>query len=110
EATGLTCQACHRINDMYPAGIVQLKGAELAKLRDQILQLARHQEQAERGQHPLNRILDVQEDGETLTIRTTDIHLPRRIGEAGQNAYKGALTTDYDEGRYFVRVSWTSRD
>jgi hypothetical protein len=107
-AVELTCQACHRTKDNYPAGIVQLTGPQLARLRDQILHLARHQEEAERGEHPLNRILEVREEPESLVIATTDIHLPRRIGEAIQRAYKGGLKTHFDESNYFVRVEWTS--
>jgi hypothetical protein len=107
-AVELTCQACHRINDKYPAGVVQLTGPRLAKLKDQIVRLARHQEKAERKEHPLNRILDVREETGTLVIDTTDIHLPRRIGEAVQRAYKGELEVHFDERGYFVRVDWTS--
>ena len=107
-ALQITCQACHRINDRYPAGVVNLAGPRLAALKTQILQLARHQEEAEGKEHPLNRIMGVQEGTEGLVINTTDIHLPRRIGEAVQRAYKGELKVHFDESGYFVRVDWTS--
>ncbi len=107
-AVELTCQACHRINDKYPAGVVNLAGPRLVRLKDQILQLARHQEEAEREEHPLNRIMDIQEGDDTVVINTTDIHLPRRIGEAVERAYKGELKAHFDESGYFVRVDWTS--
>jgi hypothetical protein len=107
-AMELTCQACHRINDKYPAGVVSLTGPRLARLKDQILQLARHQEAAERKEHPLNRIMDVRDAADSLVISTTDIHLPRRIGEAVQRAYHGELKNRFDESGYFVRVDWMS--
>ncbi len=109
-AEELTCQACHRINDKYPAGVVTLTGPRLAKLKDQILHLARHQEEAERKEHPLNRIMNVEETVGDLVINTTDIHLPRRIGEAVKRAYKGELKVHFDERGYFVRMDWTSPD
>ncbi len=40
-------------------------------------------------------------------VSTTDIHLPRRIGEALKRAYDGMLELDYDEDGYFLRASWT---
>ena len=41
-----------------------------------------------------------------VTIRTTDIHLPRRIGHAIFDAYKGKLDTHCDKAAYFVRMTW----
>jgi hypothetical protein len=101
------CQACHRINDAYPAGVVTLSGAFLKKHRTEILNLARNQEALEKGEHPLHRIMDIEDKDAKIEITTTDIHLPRRIGQALSNAYEGALDFRYDEGGYFIRVSWT---
>lgn len=41
-------------------------------------------------------------------ITTTDIHLPRRIGEAVKRAYHGNLKEHFEEDGYFVRVDWES--
>jgi hypothetical protein len=109
-AVEVTCQACHRQNDDFPAGVVTLGGARLPALKAELVQLARHQETAERAEHPLNRIMDIREEGGSLVIRTTDIHLPRRIGEAVERAHKGELKSHFDEAGYFVRIDWTSRD
>lgn len=100
------CQACHRINDNYPAGIVTLSGPFVDQHRTEMLHLARHQEEAEKKEHPLNRIINVEEAPKRLVINTTDIHLPRRIGEAQKRAYHGKLEFHYDEDGYFVRVNW----
>jgi hypothetical protein len=43
---------------------------------------------------------------DTLVITTTDIHLPRCIGEALHRAFHGDLKLHYDEASYFVRVDW----
>jgi hypothetical protein len=41
-----------------------------------------------------------------IVVTTTDIHLPRRIGHALENAWGGTLATHYDEAGYFVRAHW----
>jgi hypothetical protein len=103
------CQACHRINDRYPAGEVAISGAFARQHKDEILHLARHQEELEKSEHPLHRIMEVEEHNGAVVIRTTDIHLPRRIGEALEHAYHGELDFHYEEEEYRIRVRW-SRD
>jgi hypothetical protein len=76
------CPASRRINDKFPAGIVELCGAFGRQQKEEIVRLARHQEEAETSEHPLNRIITIEEDANGIVINTTDIHLPRRIGEA----------------------------
>lgn len=100
------CPACHRITDGLPAGTVTLHGGTTRQRRDEIIGLARNQEDAEKGEHPLNRIISIEEKDEGLVIATTDIHLPRRIGEALKRAFHGTLDMHFDEAGYFVRVDW----
>lgn len=100
------CQACHRINDKYPAGELTLKGDFLRRHRLEVEHLARNEERLENGEHPLNRIMAIEDRGEDLLITTTDIHLPRRIGDALHRAYEGELDYHYDEESHFIRVSW----
>jgi NMD protein affecting ribosome stability and mRNA decay len=101
------CPACHRIADKFPAGIVTLRGDFARGHKDEIIGLARHQEAAEKPEHPLNRIMNIAEDAEGIVINTTDIHLPRRIGEAIERAFDGELEEKFDKDGYFVRVDWT---
>jgi len=103
------CPACRRINDKFPAGVVELRGALGRQQKEEIVRLARHREEAEKREHPLNRIIEIQEDAEGIVINTTDIHLPRRIGEAVERAFHGSVSEDFDQGGYFVRVNWTAR-
>jgi hypothetical protein len=110
EDSGKTlCAACRRINDNLPAGIVTLHGIFARHQLEEIARLARHQEDAEKQEHPLNRIIGIEEEDEAIVIRTTDIHLPRRIGAAVKRAFHGRLEEDFDDVGYFVRVTWTSR-
>lgn len=104
------CPACQRRRDDYPAGWLTLSGSFVRAHKDEIVRLARHQEELERGEHPLHRIMDVRDDGDDLVVTTTDIHLPRRIGEAIHHAYQGALDFHYADEDYFLRVFWKRDD
>ena len=107
DATEELCPACRRINDKFPAGIATFRGPFSAERRQEMLRLVRHQEEVEKKEHPLNRIISIEEDAAGITIQTTDIHLPRRIGETMQRALHGKLDIQFEEGGYFVRVNWT---
>ena len=100
------CQACHRMHDHYPAGWVMLSGNFLNTHRKEIIQLARHTEATEKTEHPLHRIMEIEDKDGVLTITTTDIHLPRRIGEALHHAYHGILEFHYEPETYRIRVQW----
>jgi len=56
------CAACRRINGNLPAGIVKLRGIFGQQQTDEIVRLARHQEDAEKREHPLNRIIGIEEE------------------------------------------------
>ena len=100
------CPACRRIADDFPAGEVVLSGAFVHGHEDEMLRMIRHLETTEQNEHPLHRVMAVQRNTGDLVITTTDIHLPRRIGHALENAWGGKLSTHYDEDGYFVRVTW----
>jgi hypothetical protein len=100
------CQACRRIRDQYPAGIITLSGGFVAGHRNDLLSLIRNNESLEKQDHPLNRIMRIDERSDSIVITTTDIHLPHRIAEALRDAYKGELELRYDKEGYFARVEW----
>lgn len=106
DANSAQCQACHRIVDGYPAGELTIGGAFAETHREEIVNLARNLEREENGEHPLHRIMDIAQGPDGLVITTTDIHLPRRIGDALKHAYQGDLDLHYDEESYFIRVGW----
>jgi hypothetical protein len=105
-----SCPACRRVADGYPAGELILSGSFLEKHRDEILATATNIEEGQRAEHPLNRIIAIeQRDGETV-ITTTDIHLPHGIAHALKDAWGGEMKTHYDEEGYFTRVQWGRDD
>jgi NMD protein affecting ribosome stability and mRNA decay len=101
------CPACHRIRDRFPAGYVILKGAFFAAHRDEIVHLARNREAHEKAEHPLERIMAVEDVPDGVQITTTDTHLARDIGEAVHAAYKGEVEYHYSKEENLLRVYWT---
>lgn len=104
------CQACRRERDDYPAGIITVRGRFVQQHRDEILNLVHHQEKDEKAGHPMHRLMKVEVSPVCILIKTTDVHLPRRIGEALRRAFKGTLDWQFDEDNSFVRVTWSRED
>ena len=102
-----TCPACHRIHDDYPAGFVTLQGEFFHTNRDEIMHLVHNVEKRERAEHPLQRIMAVEETkNKGALVCTTDPHLARSIGEALHHAYRGSLRFHYNHEENLLRVNW----
>ena len=101
------CPACHRIRDSFPQGYVTLSGPFVAAHRAELVALMRHVEHQERAEHPLQRIMDIADDEQGITVRTTDVHLAHGLGEALRHAYHGDLDSHYSREENLVRVRWT---
>lgn len=100
------CPACRRIRDRLPAGELLLDGPFVAAHREELLRIARNEAEHEEAEHPLHRIIEVEDRGDGVVITTTDIHLPQRIGEAVRRACHGELQVRYGSDEYSVRVHW----
>jgi NMD protein affecting ribosome stability and mRNA decay len=100
------CPACHRVRDHFPAGYVKLDGEFLGGHRTELVNLVRHVEQREKSEHPLQRIMDISDEGGGLMVTTTDIHLAHGIGEAVHHAYGGRLESHYNREENLLRVNW----
>ena len=102
-----TCPACLRLRDRYPAGFLTLHGDFFLSHRDEVLHLARNHERREREEHPLKRIMDVEERDGSVLVTTTDIHLARGMGVALHHAYQGELEFHYNQEQNLLRVDWS---
>ncbi len=100
------CPACARIREDMPAGYLTIKGVFSKDHHDELMQLLRHHEQREKNEHPLQRIMQIDEQPDAWVITTTDIHLARGLGEALEHAYRGTLQYHYNKDDYLLRVSW----
>ena len=101
------CPACRRIGDKVPAGILTLSGEFFAEHREEIMNLVRNKEETEKAQHPLKRLMTVEDQGNSSVLTFTDTHLPRGVGEAIQRAYEGELDIQYTKESNIVRVTWS---
>ncbi len=107
EANFVTCPACQRIADNFPAGYVEIKkGSFLGEHRDEILNLVKNTEKQEKEARPMERIMNIDEHEDLIIITTTGIHVARRIGEALSRAYQGNLDFSYGDGEKTIRVYW----
>lgn len=101
------CPACQRIRDRIPAGFLTLQGDFLPEHREEILHLVRNKVKTEEVEHPMKRIMDIEdtEDG-AVVITFTDTHLPAGVGRAIRNAYEGDLDIHYTDEAGIVRAYW----
>jgi NMD protein affecting ribosome stability and mRNA decay len=100
------CPACQRIQDQFPAGYVMIKGEFIAEHRDEIIALVTSKEEREKSEHPLQRIIAIEDVREGLQVSTTDSQLARGIGEALHDVYKGDLKLRYSRDENLLRAVW----
>jgi NMD protein affecting ribosome stability and mRNA decay len=100
------CPACRRTRDKLPAGSVTLAGAFFNAHRDEVLGLVRNVAAREREEHPLHRIMQIEDAPDGVVVTTTDVHSPQRIAEALKHAYHGHFNLHYGQDEYTVRVDW----
>ncbi len=101
------CPACRRIHDRFPAGFISLKGEFFGAHRNDVLGLVRNCETKEKAEHPLERIMGIEDTKEGALVTTTDAHLARRIAEALHSAFKGRLLFRYNKEDARLRVFWS---
>ncbi|CAB3961510.1 MULTISPECIES: BCAM0308 family protein [Burkholderia] len=106
----LECPACKRTREHAPAGELVLNGAYLRAHRSSILALLARQADLETSEHALERIMEIANAGDALVVRTTGVHMVRRLGEALLHAHRGGLALNYRDGETMLRAQWTRDD
>ena len=107
QANEAMCPACHRVHDDFPAGYLTVVGTFFKDHREELLHLVRNEETRAKTEHPLKRIMKIEDQDDGILITTTDIHLARGIGDALHHAYQGELEYHYNEQENLLRVVWT---
>jgi len=102
------CPACERTADRLPAGVVSAEGAFATAHREDLIGLVRNVEQRERDEHPLKRVMRIEETPSGFLVETTDAKLARSLGRALHKAYAGTLDEPPTsaEPENLVRVRW----
>lgn len=102
----ITCPACRRIADNDAAGNVALSGGFVRNHREELLNLIRNTEDAERREHALERLIGISEEEGKMMVATTGPHLANRIGHALEAAYDGAVKYTYTDNETHLDVTW----
>ena len=84
-----------------------LHGPFYSAHREEIMHLVQNEEKHQRAEHPLKRIMKIEEEAESTLVTTTDIHLARSMGEALYDAYRGELEFHYNPAENLLRVNWS---
>jgi NMD protein affecting ribosome stability and mRNA decay len=107
DAPRTSCPACRRIKDGVPAGVVTIEGEFASAHRAEIENLVRNFEEREKRDHPLKRIIAIDEQEGALVVSTTDGKLARSIADALHNAYQGELDYQFTERENVFRARWS---
>jgi NMD protein affecting ribosome stability and mRNA decay len=102
----VTCPACQRMEDHNPAGVLTLSGSYLSGHKDEILNGIRHTEAESREKNPLGRIMEIREEGESITVTTTEEKLAQKLGREVFKSQRGELHYNWSHGNAQVRVNW----
>lgn len=70
----IICPACIRIRDKYPKGLFALKGSFRDEQKTQVMGVIHNTEAKEKSDHPLSRVMTIEEQHEGLVVTTTDTH------------------------------------
>lgn len=106
DSVGGLCPACQRISDRYPAGTIRLPEEFLAE-REEVLDLIRNAEATEKPEHPLERLMELEETpGGGLVVTTTGIHLARAITSKLERRFHKQARICYLEEQKLINVDW----
>jgi len=101
------CPACQRTHDHAPAGALTVGGEFFATHHKEILHLIQNLETMEKAGHPLERIMDLNEEAGELVIHFTSQHLTRATGQALGHAYHGELAFQLTDKDDIMLVRWS---
>jgi hypothetical protein len=101
-----TCPACRRMEDNLPAGIATFSGDYFLQHEVEILDLIKNEESRSRIKNPLGRVMEIAQDGNHLTVSTTEDKLAQKLGKEVYRAHKGELRYQWAHDQKMVRVNW----
>lgn len=100
------CPACLRQHDNSPAGYVTLSGNFVAAHEAEVMGVVLNQEERERVEYPLRRVMNVEKSANGFLVTTTDVNLAHDIGEALRRAFNGNLTLNFNRRTNLLQVHW----
>lgn len=106
EARKHLCAACLRERDKHPAGVLTLSGAFFTANKNEIINMIKNVESKAKAEHPIARIMAIEEADGRTEITFTDAHLAHGVGQALAHAYKGDLDNTFAEKGELLQVIW----
>ena len=102
----VVCPGCKRVAERNPQGIVTLHGDYWPQRREEILNAVRNEEARGLSVNPLERVMDIREEGDRLIIETTTEKLAQRIGRHIEKAHSGKIEYKWSDTNHLVRIEW----
>jgi len=106
EAEKVVCPACEKIEGDVACGEINIQGSFTDIMRRDVTNLIKNVEGCEIDEHPLERVISVDDNGDEILVKTTGRHLAQRIARALFKAYKGHLSYSYDRTHEKVEIRW----
>lgn len=100
------CPGHQRIEKRRVDGVVTLKGTFLKNHFDEAVNLINNIADRQLHRNVTARVYNVKENGDGLTVETTDTSLAERIGKEFEKAFSGNLMIQWLRDAEFVRVNW----
>ncbi|HEX9078659.1 MAG TPA: BCAM0308 family protein [Desulfuromonadaceae bacterium] len=100
------CPACRRMEDSLPAGIATFSGGYFGQHEREILDIIKNTESKSRVKNPLGRVMEIAQEGNVLTVSTTEDKLAQKLGREVYRAHKGELRFQWAQDQNMVRVNW----
>lgn len=100
------CPGHQRIEKRRIDGVVTLKGNFLKQHYNEAINLINNIADKQLHRNVAARIYNIHQNGEGITVETTDTSLAERIGKEIEKAFDGELTIQWLQDAEFVRVNW----
>jgi NMD protein affecting ribosome stability and mRNA decay len=108
KTVSYTCPGCNKVQDGYYYGELTVTGRFIVDHHEEISHLIQNEVHRAQEDNPLSKLVQVNVDGDELSLRTTNSKLAERIGRKLEQAYAGEL--EIDKSEYITRVDWHRDD
>jgi NAD-dependent dihydropyrimidine dehydrogenase PreA subunit len=93
-ASTALCPACRRIKDRCPAHVLRLDGVPKDR-RQELVALVHRVAEEECRDHPLERLMSLEDAADLIEIRTTGAQLPRRLRASIARAFRQRFASKF---------------
>jgi hypothetical protein len=106
DARSVVCPACRMVAEGQWRGEVRLEGPFLFAHRDEVERLLTNEAARASEDNPLARIIHREWTAKRFTLTTTTEHLAKRLGQALEKAFDGAVHYGFGHENKTACVTW----